>query len=188
MYACYYSVCHNWRPATTTPTKTDYSSIASWRNFRCASVCVCLCCACRRDRHQLRCIGQAQILFCLREHAYCCIYIITTNNSNLCSILQFEQSKSAKMRAHGNTARDTHTLARAYIRIRMHVWICLWRSIFFFNDGCYLLLLLRALLIWRRQRHKLKLDLHYGVVVVALTLTHTLAKRTHWVTNEKWFV
>lgn len=94
-------------------------------------VCVCLWCACRRDRQQLTCIGQAQILLCLREHAFCCIYIITTNNSNLCSILQFEQSKGAKMRAHGNTARDTHTLASACIRIHVHVWICLWRSIFF---------------------------------------------------------
>lgn len=103
--------------------------------------------------------------------------------SNLCSILQFQQSKGAKMRAHGNTARDTQTLAHvrwnsACIRLRACVNLLMAINFFFptmdvicrffFQRFC-------ALLIWRRrQRHKLKLDLHYGVVVVALTLAHSL--------------
>lgn len=90
------------------------------------------------------------------------------------------------MRAHGNTARDTHTQTLAHVRsnsacIRLRACVNLLMAInfffptmdvicrFFFQRFC-------ALLIWRRrQRHKLKLDLHYGVVVVvvvALTLTH----------------
>lgn len=64
MYACYYSVCHNWRPATAAATKTDCRSIASWRNFRCST----LYCECR-DRHELICIGQAQNL-CYWKHVF----------------------------------------------------------------------------------------------------------------------